>query len=96
VRTPHKVFATKEMAATTSSKTLLTSVAFGSCNKQDKEQPLWQQITEKIRPQLWLWAGDAAYTPVPGTVAQVLCRCEHAVALLLALNIHADSLAQVR
>jgi hypothetical protein len=57
--------------ATTTSEALLTKVAFGSCNKQDREQPLWQVISNRVQPALWLWAGDAVYTPVPGTVAQV-------------------------
>jgi hypothetical protein len=74
----------EKMSASTASPTLLTSAAFGSCNKQDKEQPLWNVITERIKPQLWLWAGDAAYTPVPGTVAQVPTHCEQALTPVLA------------
>ena len=39
---------------------LLERAAFGSCNKQDKPQPLWPVIGSQD-PQLWLWTGDAVY-----------------------------------
>ncbi|KAH8062779.1 hypothetical protein JL721_8687 [Aureococcus anophagefferens] len=39
---------------------LLERAAFGSCNKQDKPQPLWPVIGA-ADPQLWLWTGDAVY-----------------------------------
>ncbi|KAH8090119.1 hypothetical protein JL720_6424 [Aureococcus anophagefferens] len=38
----------------------LYRAAFGSCNKQDKPQPLWPVIGAAA-PQLWLWTGDAVY-----------------------------------
>ena len=38
----------------------LESVAFGSCNKQTRLQPLWPRISEH-RPSLFLWTGDAVY-----------------------------------
>jgi alkaline phosphatase D len=41
-------------------------IAFGSCNKQGLPQTFWPQISS-IDPLLWLWLGDAAYTPFPGT-----------------------------
>jgi alkaline phosphatase D len=38
----------------------LTSIAFGSCNREDKPQPMWQYIVQN-RPQLWIWLGDNVY-----------------------------------
>ncbi|MEW6056260.1 MAG: alkaline phosphatase D family protein [Bdellovibrionota bacterium] len=38
----------------------LTSLAFGSCNKQKKSQSYWSVIAEK-KPQLWIWGGDNIY-----------------------------------
>lgn len=37
--------------------TPLAKIAFGSCNDQSMEQPLWQNIA-KHEPELWLWMGD--------------------------------------
>jgi alkaline phosphatase D len=39
---------------------VLTTIAFGSCNRQDEPQPLWAEIT-KHDPQLWIWLGDNIY-----------------------------------
>lgn len=38
----------------------LTSIAFGSCNKHDLPQPLWNPILEE-NPDLWIWLGDIVY-----------------------------------
>ena len=38
----------------------LTTVAFGSCNRQTLSQPLWIQIQQQ-QPQLWVWLGDNIY-----------------------------------
>lgn len=38
----------------------LRTVAFGSCNKQDREQPLWPAV-QAFDADLWLWTGDAVY-----------------------------------
>ncbi|MBD0260507.1 MAG: alkaline phosphatase family protein [Cytophagales bacterium] len=38
----------------------LTTIAFGSCNRENKEQPLWPVIVGN-RPQLWIWLGDNIY-----------------------------------
>lgn len=35
-------------------------IAFGSCNKQDKPQPLWEDIAAE-KPDLWIWLGDNIY-----------------------------------
>lgn len=36
------------------------TIAFGSCNKQYKENILWKEI-EKNKPNLWVWGGDNIY-----------------------------------
>ena len=38
----------------------LTTIAFGSCNKQYKPQPLWESIVQN-EPDLWIWLGDNIY-----------------------------------
>jgi alkaline phosphatase D len=35
-------------------------LAFGSCNKPDLPQPIWQWVRAE-RPQAWLWLGDIVY-----------------------------------
>lgn len=37
-----------------------TTIAFGSCNKLDKPQTMWQYIAEN-NPNLWIWLGDIVY-----------------------------------
>ena len=39
---------------------MLTTIALGSCNRQDMEQPMWPFILEND-PQLWVWLGDNIY-----------------------------------
>lgn len=38
----------------------LQTIVFGSCNRQDLEQPLWKEIL-KHEPDLWIWLGDIIY-----------------------------------
>ena len=38
----------------------ITRIAFGSCNKHDKPQPLWAPILE-FKPEVWIWLGDVVY-----------------------------------
>lgn len=38
----------------------ITSIAFGSCNKQDSPQPLWEPILAN-NPDVWIWLGDNIY-----------------------------------
>uniref|UniRef100_K3WK40 PhoD-like phosphatase metallophosphatase domain-containing protein n=1 Tax=Globisporangium ultimum (strain ATCC 200006 / CBS 805.95 / DAOM BR144) TaxID=431595 RepID=K3WK40_GLOUD len=38
----------------------LVKIAFGSCNDQSMEQPLWKNIAAH-EPELWLWMGDNIY-----------------------------------
>ncbi len=35
-------------------------IAFGSCNRQNRPQPLWQPIISD-QPDLWIWMGDNIY-----------------------------------
>ena len=39
---------------------VVSRIAFGSCNSQDKLQPLWSSI-QKENPDLWIWTGDNIY-----------------------------------
>jgi alkaline phosphatase D len=43
-----------------SSQQPLTRIAFGSCSRENKEQPMWQYILDN-QPQLWIWLGDNIY-----------------------------------
>ena len=36
------------------------TIAFGSCNHQNKEQILWDDIISED-PNLWIWLGDNIY-----------------------------------
>ena len=38
----------------------LERIAFGSCNREYKPQPLWSAIRE-CKPDLWIWLGDIVY-----------------------------------
>ena len=38
----------------------LSRIAFGSCAKQDKPQPIWDAVVE-TKPQLFLFLGDNIY-----------------------------------
>ena len=38
----------------------LERIAFGSCNKDYKPQPLWKPIRD-CKPNLWIWLGDIVY-----------------------------------
>ncbi|MEM6256702.1 MAG: alkaline phosphatase D family protein [Planctomycetota bacterium] len=39
---------------------ILTTIAFGSCAKQSKPQPIWDQVIKR-EPGLFIWAGDNIY-----------------------------------
>ncbi|MCF6284958.1 MAG: alkaline phosphatase family protein [Candidatus Hydrogenedentes bacterium] len=36
------------------------TIAFGSCNRQDHPQPLWERILQQA-PDIWIWTGDNIY-----------------------------------
>ncbi|MGB3849352.1 MAG: alkaline phosphatase D family protein [Tunicatimonas sp.] len=38
----------------------LTTIAFGSCNRQDEPQPMWDDVLTQ-QPDLWIWLGDNIY-----------------------------------
>jgi alkaline phosphatase D len=38
----------------------VSTLAFGSCNRQNFKQPLWDEIRQE-NPDLWLWLGDNIY-----------------------------------
>ena len=38
----------------------ITTIAFGSCNRQDLPQDIWNQIALN-KPDLWIWTGDNIY-----------------------------------
>jgi alkaline phosphatase D len=52
--------------------TVITRLAFGSCNRQNLPQPLWKDLL-LARPQLWIWMGDNVYadTTVPGEMKKI-------------------------
>lgn len=39
---------------------VLSTIAFGSCNRQDLPQDMWSHILEQT-PNLWIWLGDNIY-----------------------------------
>ncbi|MET0658010.1 MAG: hypothetical protein ABW110_07620 [Steroidobacteraceae bacterium] len=39
---------------------MLTRIAFGSCAKQDKEQPIWDAVLAS-KPDLFIFLGDNIY-----------------------------------
>lgn len=41
-------------------KQTLTTIAFGSCNKETEPQPMWPVINTN-KPELWIWLGDNIY-----------------------------------
>eukprot|EP00927_Polykrikos_kofoidii_P072407 TRINITY_DN68527_c0_g1_i1.p1 TRINITY_DN68527_c0_g1~~TRINITY_DN68527_c0_g1_i1.p1 ORF type:complete len:523 (-),score=63.46 TRINITY_DN68527_c0_g1_i1:121-1689(-) len=47
-------------SADTHHSMVLRRIAFGSCNKQYRPQPLWSAVAA-FEPELWLWTGDAIY-----------------------------------
>ncbi|SEB35379.1 alkaline phosphatase D [Tenacibaculum sp. MAR_2009_124] len=44
----------------TFSQTSTFTIAFGSCNDQNKTNPFWENIMEQS-PNLWIWGGDTIY-----------------------------------
>ncbi len=52
--------ATTPLSAALDTTQTLTTIAFGSCNRQDEPQPLWDDILAQ-RPDLWIWLGDNIY-----------------------------------
>ena len=46
-------------------------VAFGSCNKQSKDQQYWDTISNNINPYIFLWMGDTVYS-INNTIEGIL------------------------
>ncbi|WP_066507680.1 alkaline phosphatase D family protein [Rufibacter sp. DG15C] len=46
--------------APANAQTPLVTLALGSCNSTERDQPLWTEIL-KNNPQLWIWLGDNIY-----------------------------------
>lgn len=49
-----------QLSPTNTGSRLEEIIAFGSCNKHDQPQPLWEAILEND-PGLWVWTGDIVY-----------------------------------
>ena len=41
-------------------KKTISTIAFGSCNKQHLDQPIWDFVVQN-KPDLWIWLGDNIY-----------------------------------
>lgn len=50
----------------------LTRIAFGSCNNEQMEQPLWDKIVAQ-KPKLWIWLGDNIYADTEDTLELKKC-----------------------
>lgn len=50
----------KPAATTVAPDGTITTLAFGSCNRQDLPQPLWNSVLQH-KPQVWVWLGDNVY-----------------------------------
>lgn len=46
------------------SSRVVTRIAFGSCNKHDRDQSYWRRIRDR-KPDLWVWLGDIVYADTP-------------------------------
>eukprot|EP01083_Nonionella_stella_P159478 520251_1 len=46
---------------TSTKRNSISKIAFGSCNQQDRPQPLWDAIIAD-KPDLFVWLGDAIYS----------------------------------
>jgi hypothetical protein len=46
----------------------ITRIAFGSCNREWRPQPLWDPILA-TQPDLWIWLGDNIYADTQGMEA---------------------------
>ena len=42
-------------------RTLLQTISFGSCARQDYPQPFWDTLAEDLSPQIFIMAGDNVY-----------------------------------
>jgi alkaline phosphatase D len=42
--------------AASNSATTLSRIAFGSCNRHDEPQPIWEGVMN-FKPDIWIWTG---------------------------------------
>ena len=45
----------------------ITRIAFGSCSKEDKKQPIWDEIIDE-KPEVFIYAGDNIYADTTDTL----------------------------
>ncbi len=57
-------FSCQSNKPTANSSEEITTIAFGSCNRQSMPQPLWKPILAD-QPDLWIWMGDNIYGDSP-------------------------------
>lgn len=50
----------------------LTRLAFGSCNNEQADQPMWDNILAQ-KPKLWVWLGDNIYADTDDTLELKKC-----------------------
>ncbi len=57
---------------------VLQTIAFGSCNNQNKSQEMWKYVV-KSKPELWIWLGDNIYadTKDPSVMAKKYTRLKN-------------------
>ncbi len=55
-------------APDTMTDSTITRIAFGSCNRQSVDQPLWSPI-QAATPDLWVWLGDNIYADTDNMAA---------------------------
>ena len=60
VAVPPSVIAQHTVAHPINFQQQVSTIAFGSCNNQDKDQLMWKPILSN-RPDLWVWLGDNIY-----------------------------------
>jgi alkaline phosphatase D len=60
VAIPPSVIAQHTVAYPINFQQQVSTIAFGSCNNQDKDQLMWKPILSN-RPDLWVWLGDNIY-----------------------------------
>ena len=58
--TPENSFGEPNGLSLLESNKELQTIAFGSCNRQDANQPMWEVISTN-EPDLWIWLGDNIY-----------------------------------
>lgn len=63
---------TKSLTRTLDTAMVLNTIAFGSCNKQNKPQSIWADVI-KNQPDMWVWLGDNVYADTTDSLALEQC-----------------------